>query len=219
MAGKQNINSIPDPTLTDAFGQLKLDIFRTLNCVKVGQIQSFDPSRKTAQVQILFRRVLNDGTVSDYPVLVDCPVFTLQGGGGFVQFPIAAGDQCLLLFCDRNLDAWFQNGTAAAPFDARCHDLSDGIALVGLNALSSSLPAYQANVAKIFYDGAQVALSGGLVKVANNVTTLLTLLNAFIDVLTALTVQDQEAGAVLPLTPAAIATLTAFKLQFAELLQ
>jgi hypothetical protein len=217
MAGKQNINTIPDPQLTDALYQLKLDISRTLNAVKVGQIQSFDSTRRTAQVQILFKRILNDGTIADYPVLVDCPVFTLQGGGGAIEFPISAGDQCLLLFADRNLDAWFQNGNAAAPFDARCHDLSDGIAVVGLNALGSTLPAYLSDTAQFAYDGASVALSGGTIAIQNVTTTLLTLLNAFIDVLTALTVQD--GGSTLPLTAAAIAALNAFKLQWAVLLQ
>jgi hypothetical protein len=219
MAGKLNINGLLTPEITDALLQLKQDIFRTMHCVKVGQIQLFDPSKKTAQVQILFRRVLNNGTTADYPVLVDCPVFTLQGGGGAVQLPIEPGDPCLILFADRNLDAWFQNGSAQAPFDARCHDLSDGIALVGLNPLSSGLEDYEDSVAKIFYDGAQVALSGGLVKIANQTTTLLTLLNSFIDVLAALTIQDDEGGAILPLTAASIAALEAFKLQFAELLQ
>ncbi len=143
---KLNINSVLSPELLDAFGQLKLDITRTMNCVKIGSIQSFDRTKKTAQVQILFKRVLNDGTQADYPILVDCPVFTLQGGGGAIQFPIAAGDNCLILFSDRNLDAWFSNGTASAPFDARCHDLSDGLCLVGINSLGSSLDAYQASI-------------------------------------------------------------------------
>ncbi len=212
-----NINSLLSPELLDAFGQLKLDITRTLNCVKVGSIQSFDPDRKTAQAQILFKRVLGDGTIADYPVLVDCPVFTLQGGGGAVAFPIRSGDNCLILFADRNIDAWFQNGSAAAPFDARCHDLSDGICLVGLNSLGSSLDAYEANVAKIFYDGARVALSGGLITIANETTNLLTVLNLFIDLLKTLTTQD--GSSTLPLTAASIAALELFKLQFAELLQ
>lgn len=217
MAGKQNINSIPDPQLTDSFGQLKLDIFRTLNAVKVGKIQSFDSTHRTVVVQILFKRILNDGTVADYPILVDCPVFTLQGGGGAIQFPIAAGDNCLLLFSDRNLDSWFQNGAASAPFDARCHDLSDGIALVGLNALGSTLPAFVSSTAKMSYSGASILLSGGKITLENGTTTLLTLMDAFIDVIAALTVQDGVST--LPLTTAAIATLNAFKTQFAVLLQ
>lgn len=215
---KPNVNTVMDPELLDALTQLKLDIFRSMHCVKVGQIQSFDGNKKTAKVQVLFKRVLVNGVIGDYPVLVDCPVVTLQGGGGSIQFPIVAGDNCLLFFADRNIDAWFKNGTAAAPFDARCHDISDGFALVGVNSLASSLEAYDDNRAKFSYDGAQVSLSGGLVRASNNTTTLLTLLNGLIDVLTAALVQG-PASATYPFTAATIAALTAYKLQFAELLE
>lgn len=232
MAGpKLNINSILSPELLDAFGQLKLDISRTLNCVKVGQIQSFDGSKQTAQVQLLFKRVLNDGSIADYPVLVDCPVFTLQGGGAALQMPIAAGDQAIVLFADRNLDAWFANGAAAAPFDARCHDLSDGMCLVGVNALTRLLSGYPADHSRLFFgtseikvyqdkiilssSGATIALESGLISIANGTTNMLALMNAFIDILAALTVQD--GSSTLPLTAAAIAALEAFKLQVAEL--
>ncbi len=215
MTAKLNINSLLDPQLLDALQNLKLDITRTLNCVKIGSIQRFDGTTKTAQIQILFKRVLNDGSIADYPVLVDCPVFTLQGGGGAIQFPIAPGDNCILLFSDRNIDAWFQNGSAAAPFDARCHDLSDGIALVGINSIDSSLDGYQANIARIFYDGAQVAVTaGGLVKISNQLTTLLALLNGLIDVVAASTLDVSHAT----LSAGTIAALEAYKLQMAELL-
>ncbi len=213
---RQTINSILNPEMLDMIQQMKLDISRTMNCVKIAQVQSFDPSRKTVQAQIVFKRVLGNGTIADYPVLVDCPVFTLQGGGGAIQFPIQAGDHCILLFSDRNIDAWFANGGSSAPFDARAHDLSDGIALVGVNALSSDLAAYQANVAQIFYDGAMLSLSGGIVTIENNITTLLTLLNGLITVIAAITVQD--GASTLPLTTAAIAALNAYKITLAELL-
>lgn len=229
---KLNINSILSPELLDAFGQLKLDITRTMNCVKVGQIQSFDGSKQTAQVQLLFKRVLNDGSIADYPVLVDCPVFTLQGGGAALEMPIAAGDQCIVLFADRNLDAWFQNGAAAAPFDARCHDLSDGMCLVGINPLNKALSAFPTDHARLFLgsteikvygnkielssSGATISLESGLISIANGTTNLLTVLNGLIDTLTAITVQD--GSATLPLTAAAIAALNLQKVQLMALL-
>ncbi len=217
MTAKPNINSLLSPELLDAFGQHKLDIFRTMHCIKPGKIQIFDGSKKTAQVKILLKRVLGDGTIAEYPVLVDCPVVTIQGGGAALEFPIMAGDDCLLFFADRNIDVWFKNGSAAAPFDARCHDLSDGFALVGINSLASDLDDYEDGVAKIFYDGANISMSGGLVKISNNMTTLLTLLNGLIDTISAITVQD--GSSTLPLTAAALAALTAYKLQLATLLE
>lgn len=225
--------SIIEPELADVLANFKQDIFATLHSIKVGQIFSFDPSRKTAEVQILFKRVLPSGEIQSYPLLVDCPVYTPQGGGGALQFPIAAGDQCLVLFADRRLDEWFQNGGEAAPGDGRMHDISDAIALVGINALNSTLPDYPTDKIVLSYMGTTFEMTstgwkfvapGGaeidldtLVTIKNNATTLNTLLTNFITLLETLTVQDPISGPI-PLTAASIAALEAFKAQFALLL-
>lgn len=159
MTNPLQVKSIIDPDLNLVLQNLKLDIFSTLNCVKIGSIQSFDVTKKTAQVQILFKWTLPTGTTQSQPVLVDVPVFTLQGGGGAIQFPIQAGDQCLILFSDRRIDEWFQNGAEVVPGDPRMHDLSDGIALVGLNALNSKLPPYPTDQVVLSYQGTNLALT------------------------------------------------------------
>lgn len=226
--------SIIEPTLTEVLVNFKRDIFLTMNCIKVGTINSFDANKKTAEVQILFKKVLPDGTIVSYKPLVDVPVFTLQGGGGALQFPIQAGDQCIVLFSDRRLDEWLQNGAEAAPGDGRAHDLSDGIALVGINAVNSSLPAAPTNKVVLSYMGtsfqltaggwnivgagtAEVDLQGAIVTIKNATTTLLTLMQNFITLLEGATVQDPISGPI-PLTAATIALLEAFKAQFATLL-
>lgn len=202
------------PELYDSLITLKNDIFYSLNAVKIGMIKAFNPSTKTAVVQILFKRVLPDESIMSYPVLVDVPVFTLQGAGSGLQMPIAAGDACIILFSDRNIDAWFQNGSEAAPNDARVHDISDGIALVGINALTSTLAAYQPGLVRLFHvGGAEVDLSGSLVAIKNQTTSLLLILSGLIDVLTTLQVNGP-----LPLTAPSIAALQAYKLQLATLL-
>lgn len=224
--------SIIDPELSDVLINFKQDIFATLNSIKIGQIVSFDGAKKTAQVQILFKRVLPDGSNQSYPLLVDCPVFTLQGGGGAIQFPIQPGDQCLLLFSDRRIDEWFENGAEAAPGDGRMHDMSDAIALVGINSANSALPSYPSDKVILSYLGSQfqltatgwnfigegsaeIDLNGDIVTLKNATTTLLTLLNGFITLLEGATVQGPS---VFPFTAAFIATLEAYKLQFAGLL-
>lgn len=233
MVAPANVNILLEPQLLDMLRNLKMEIFRTLNCVKIGSIQAFDSEKQTAQVAILFKRVLADGTLANYPALLDCPVFTLQGGGGSFAFPVNIGDECIVLFSDRNLDNWFQNGTAAAPASARCHDLSDGIAVVGLNSLARSISAYEAGVSKWQFGGAEIRMDGtmlklsrdgatviiknGLITLANPTTNLLTLMNGMIDVLAALTVQ--QGSSMLPLTAASITALEALKVQFATLLQ
>lgn len=230
MGIKLQDKTIIEPDLTDVLINFKQDIFATLNCAKVGEIESFNPTNKTAQIQVLFKRVLRDGTAESLPILVDCPVFTIQGGGGSLQFPIAAGDQCIVLFSDRRLDEWYQNGAEAAPADGRMHDLSDGIALVGINALNSDLPiapndkvlmTYQNSSIEIVSDGlkligtggAEVDLAAAKIKLKNSTTDLLVLLNGLIDVIKGLQVVGPIA-----LTAASIASLEAYKTNLATLL-
>ena len=211
--------TVMDPQMTDILFRIKSDIFKSLNAVKVGQILSFDTAKKTAQVQILFKRVVPDAAGVDgqsilpYPVLVDCPVVTLQGGGAALRMPIAAGDQCLLFFADRNIDIWFKNGSEAAPFDARCHDLSDGFALVGVNALTSTLANYKTDEVELVYGTAIFGMKGDKLKIKNAATDLLTAITGLITV-----IQAVQTTTSIPLSAASIADLEAQKAIFQALL-
>jgi phage baseplate assembly protein gpV len=62
---------------------------------------------------------------------VDVPVIFPRGGGCTLTFPVKAGDECLLIFADRCIDFWWQNGGVQKPVDLRMHDLSDAFAIVG----------------------------------------------------------------------------------------
>jgi len=80
--------------------------------------------------------------LENYPPLIDVPVLVLGGGNGAITFPIQQGDECIILFNDRELDNWFQNGGVQTYSTSRTHDLSDGIALVGLRSLPNVLNNY-----------------------------------------------------------------------------
>ena len=68
------------------------------------------------------------------PLLPDVPV-VFPGGGGFtLTFPVASGDECLVVFASRCIDAWWQSGGVGEPMEPRMHDLSDGFALVGVRS-------------------------------------------------------------------------------------
>lgn len=125
------------PTLEDNFIELKQEIFSTLNCVQIGQLQSYDATNQTAEIAIQVKRRINRTTIADYPVLVDCPVFVLQGGGAYIDMPVQSGDYCLVLFNDRNMDTWWDSANVAEPLTRRKHALSDGIALIGINPRTS----------------------------------------------------------------------------------
>ena len=141
---------IGDPKLEDLLDVFARWLKSGINCIKIGTIQAIDYTKMTATIQIVFQQALRDGTFQNIPVLTDCPVFTLQGGGYSLQFPIEEGDTAIVLFSDRNIDNWFQSGGVQVPADGRLHSLSDAIAIVGINSLASPLiPSPLTDIARL----------------------------------------------------------------------
>jgi len=205
------------PTLYDVLGAFGNELFGRLHAIKVGTIKSFDAAKRTATVQIAFKQRLDDGSVQSVPVLLDVPVVTVRGGVCWLSLPITAGDECLVLFSDQSLDAWFLNGGEAEPMQQRKHDLSDGIALVGLNSQASPLVGtVPGEAGLILRGGAKLAETGGKITIRNTTSSLLTLVTGLVTVIEALQVEGPLGP--LPLTSTSIAALEAYKLSLLDLL-
>lgn len=204
------------PQLTDVIKSAAKYIANNFNCIQVGKIKTFDATKATASIQIMVKRVFPDRTVS-YPLLINCPVYAVQGGQGSVYMPVQAGDDCIVLFADRNIDIWHKNGIEAAPKSSRCHDLADGIALVGIRSLASPPATRASGEAGIANGAVRVGLASSKANIQNATKSLLGLIEAFIEALKGLTVTDPISG-VLSLTATAVAALEAQKAQFQALL-
>lgn len=115
--------------------QLYNTIFSMLRVSLPGIVQSFDPATCTCTVQpaIAGQGVDEKGQIKSapLPLLMDVPVIFPRGGGCTITFPVKAGDECLVVFSDRCIDFWWQNGGVQEPVDPRQHDLSDAFAFVG----------------------------------------------------------------------------------------
>ncbi len=111
-----------------------------------GIVQSFDPVKQTAEVKPAIRAVQFDqdgnSTPVELPLLVDCPVIFPSGGGFTLTFPVTLGNECVIFFGARCIDAWWQSGGVQNQAAMRMHDLSDGFVLVGV----SSVPNVIANI-------------------------------------------------------------------------
>ena len=119
----------------------KADIFSTFHCIQIGRIEKVTRAEQTVEVTLQIKRLAADGTSVRIPMLVDVPYFVLQGGGAYIDMPIASGDFCIVLFNDRDIDTWWSTANLSDPASTRKHDLSDGIAIVGLNPKPSPLPS------------------------------------------------------------------------------
>lgn len=155
----QTLNPPSERALMDAF---KRDIMKDINCARIGTIVSYDPGvagqrPPTATVQIAQRIVTSvafDGTetYADYPPLELVPVIFVGGGGYSITWPVAAGDECLLIFHDRELDNWFTNGAGFPPTTGRLHDYSDAVCIVGLKSGPNALANVSADTVQIRSD-------------------------------------------------------------------
>jgi len=155
-------------TVLDAFKQ---SLQKDFNCVRIGEIQSFNAANQTvivniAQQQITSISALGIKTVAGYPLLAQVPVQFPSGGGFTLTFPISAGDECLVLFNDRQLDSWKQMGSGQPPQIGRFHDLSDGIALVGIRNFTRSLSGVSTSTTQLRSDDGTTYIeiaAGGIV--------------------------------------------------------
>ncbi|MEN4198921.1 Gp138 family membrane-puncturing spike protein [Serratia marcescens] len=164
VGGEQNMAT----ALTD-------DIMSNLRVALPGIIQSFDPETVTCVVQPAVKGYEADDAGKkaslSLPLLVDVPVIFQRGGSVTLTFPVKAGDECLLVFADRCIDFWWQNGGVQEPVDNRMHDLSDAIAFVGMQSQAQKISGISTSTAQLRTDDGAAFIELDPGSHAVNVTT------------------------------------------------
>lgn len=160
-----------------------------------GIINSVDLAKNTCSVQLAIQGVVEDDTgpkqFVNMPLLADVPIVWPRGGGFALTFPIAVGDEVLVVFGSRCIDAWWQSGGIQKPMEARMHDLSDGFAIPGpastpkvLESVSSSKIELRNEAGDVFFSvGSKFSMTNSTTDLKTVLTDLQTLLNTFMGVL------------------------------------
>lgn len=124
--------STTEETIRMAFQSMEAALWTAIP----GIIQSFNAEAMTCVVQPAIQAKQRNklGVISNVtlPQLLDCPVIFPAGGGFALTFPLAKGNECLVIFANRCIDAWWQQGGVQPPMELRMHDLSDGFVLAGV---------------------------------------------------------------------------------------
>jgi Phage protein Gp138 N-terminal domain len=229
-----------NPGLKDLLDSHAANTQSNFNCHAVGTIQSFYQAISTNGTNGLFAvtatinysrtyfvRQPTGGYVAqqeDYPMLIDCPAIILSGGSTYLQMPIQQGDQCLILFNDRDLNNWFAGAASGPVASSRLHSFSDGIALVGF--AQGKISSFDAGHALITNGAAAVgveAASNGTRATVRNatytlggvLTGLVSTLNTFLTTTSTATTAAQIAAAAATALPDIAQTLT----QISDLLE
>lgn len=136
----QTINKFNQQASTPDMGQILkcagLNVASELNCMKIGIVQEFYPDDLTVQVRIASKKPVGlnpDGTqrVRDYALIYAKVCYC----NPFITYPIKKGDECVLLFSDREIESWFINGDVNPESYPRMHDLTDAVALFGIRSI------------------------------------------------------------------------------------
>lgn len=117
---------------------------------------------------------IGNGPVQDIPIVFP------SAGGFTITMPIAAGDEVLVIFASRCIDAWWQSGgTGNLPLEYRMHDLSDGFAIPGPRSIPNVVPSISTTDLQIRNNLGTTFLSigaDGKIGFANPATSLKTVL-------------------------------------------
>lgn len=137
------------PTLLDVVTQAATATRREIHTALPGRVVALNAADNTLTVEPMIKQVLRNGETVDLPPLVDVPIQFQRGGDFVFTVPVGAGDEGLIVFCERCFDGWFASGNKSAPLDARLHDYSDGFFLPGISSRPRAIPS-------LYLDGASM---------------------------------------------------------------
>ena len=151
--------SVPDISNVVRFSGF--DIASKLNCVRIASVEEVHYDDLTVTVRLLNKKTLGlnkDGTpnVSDYPLIRAKICFC----NPFITSPINKGDECILLFSDREIESWFINGEANPLAYQRMHDITDAFAIFGIRSLPNMIQILQDALHQFFF-GSDIQLGAG----------------------------------------------------------
>jgi hypothetical protein len=139
--------------LSDILKQVNKYFLNQIHFALPGIIIKFDAETKLAQVQPSIKKRYIDGTIQEMPNIIHVPVIFSQSKKFSDTFPLENGDGVLLIFSERALEQWLDNGHNSEPGVSRKFDLSDAIAIPGLFAKDADLNYDDTNVIRNFNGG------------------------------------------------------------------
>jgi hypothetical protein len=171
------------PTLSEVIKSAIETRLVDLHSAMPGEVVSFNPSTQMADVQPALKRkfVTSQGTrVEALPVIPNVPVVFPRSSNAIVYFPLQKGDSVLLIFSERSIDRWAQNGGVVDPADTRKHSLSDALCIPGPWPQSGAFEVADPSKMNVQFGDALIQLSDdGKFKIGVNGNAQLELIDLF----------------------------------------
>jgi hypothetical protein len=131
--------------LTELTKRSFIEMMKDVGTSIPGHFIAFDPDTQLAQIQIGVVRIDRNGKTFTPPPLIECPVYFAGGSEYFIEHQIDPGDECLIIFSQRCIDAWVNTGNVAQQPIIRFHDFSDACILPGLRSQPNKISSFENN--------------------------------------------------------------------------
>lgn len=109
-------------------------------------VVSYDADTQRANVQLtLTMKVLKDDRSVEYqkrPLLLDVPCHFAGGGNGVLTFPLQAGDEGIILICDRDMSEQLDKGGVRNFSSEEIYSLNSSWFINGLRTLPNSIKEF-----------------------------------------------------------------------------
>lgn len=146
-----------DISLKNVLDRFEKNLLKEINCAKVGKIKTFYSDKQNADIEI-----------EGLPLISGVPVKFICGADFSIQIPVKAGDDCLVIFCDTDLDNWVAGKGGKPAFSQDLHGLNGAIALVGITNLNTQISDYITNGVRIKYKGSIIELKDDGIEITGN---------------------------------------------------
>jgi|TARA_Y100000310_G_C20703455_1_gene832283 hypothetical protein len=147
------------PTLSAAIKQVfEVLLAEQLHTCMPGIITEYDGKQRRATVQPQIKKAYLDGEDLEYKPITDIPVVSFNAGNAGIRLPEDQhkNQTCLLVFSERALDNWLLKDGVQPPNDPRKFDITDGIAIVGLNNFVNEDEG--GNDMSMYYNGSSIKI-------------------------------------------------------------
>lgn len=147
------------PTLSSAMSQVfEVLLSEQLHTCLPAIIIEYDATERKATVQPQIKLQYLDETVLEYQPITEVPVISFEAGNAGLKLPSAQyiNQTCLLVFCERSMDTWLLKDGADKPSDPRKFDITDAVAIVGMNKFTNK--GTDNNDLELKYNGTDITI-------------------------------------------------------------
>ena len=140
-----------------------------------GHVTAFDPATQLAQLQIGIR----SSQGAQLPIIIECPV-QFPGGAFVVEHQIDPGDEGIIVFSQRCIDAWVETGGDAEQPVPRMHDFADAYFIPGIRSKPNVITGFSNDGIKLrneagdkyiwLKSGGDIEITAGTVAITGDLT-------------------------------------------------